>query len=82
MNVSGPALAGSGSGIIAFNPNDTSDFQYDVTRADLAALRPVVGGSAAGLAITKGRLTGPATAWRFAGDGTVTNLDAFSISAL
>src|SRR6185503_806172 len=37
LNVSGPAIAGNGSGIIAFNPSDTSDFQYDVTRADLAA---------------------------------------------
>ena len=45
-------------------------------------LRPVIGGSAAGLAITKGRLTGPTTAWRFAGDGTFSNLDAFGISAL
>jgi hypothetical protein len=82
LNVAGPAIAGSGSGIIAFNERDASDFQYDVTRADLAALRPVVGGSAAGLAITKGRLTGPTSAWRFAGDGTVSNLDVFGLSAL
>jgi autotransporter translocation and assembly factor TamB len=82
LDVSGPALAGTGSGTIALNPRDSSDFQYDITRADLAALRPVAGGSAAGLVITKGRLTGPTTASRFAGDGTLGNLDAFGIKAL
>jgi autotransporter translocation and assembly factor TamB len=82
LNLSGPVLAGTGSGIIAFNGRDTSDFQYDLTRADLTGLRPVLGGSAAGLVITKGRLTGPATAWQFKGDGTMSNLDAFGISAL
>ena len=82
LSVSGPALAATGSGTIALNSRDTSDFQYDITRADLAALRAVIGGSAAGLAITKGRLTGPMTASRFAGDGTLSSLDAFSITAL
>jgi autotransporter translocation and assembly factor TamB len=82
LDLSGPALAGTGSGTIAFNPREASDFQYDITRADLAALRPVFGGSAAGLAVTKGRLTGPTAASRFAGDGTLSNLDAFGINAL
>ena len=82
LNLSGPALAGTGSGIIALNARDTSDFQYDVTRADISGLRPVLGGSASGLVITRGRLTGPMTAPRFAGDGTLSNLDAFGINAL
>ena len=82
FSVSGPALSGTGSGLVAFNPREMSDFQYDITRADLAALRPIVGGSATGLATTKGRWTGPMAAPRFAGDGTISNLDAFGITAL
>ncbi len=82
FNVSGPAISGTGSGLVALNPNDMSDFQYDITRADLAALRPVVGGSATGLVNTKGRWTGSMAAPRFAGDGTLSNLDAFGITAL
>jgi hypothetical protein len=82
LSVSGPALAATGSGVLAFNSRDVSDFQYEVTRADLAGLRPVIGGSAAGLAITRGRLTGPMTASRFAGDATLSNVDAFGITAL
>jgi len=82
VSVSGPALAATGSGTIALSSRASSDFQYDVTRADLGELRAVIGGSAAGLVVTKGRVTGPIAASRFAGDGTLSSLDAFSINAL
>jgi autotransporter translocation and assembly factor TamB len=82
LDVSAPALDATASGLIALNGRDSSDFQYDVTRADLAALQPITGGSAKGLAITKGRLTGPTTALRAAGAGTLSGLDAFGINAL
>ena len=82
LDVSGPALDATASGSVALNGRDSSDFQYEVTRADLAALRPITGGSAEGLAITKGRLTGPTTALRAVGDATLSSLNAFGIKAL
>ena len=82
LEVTGPGLAGTGSGVVALNTRDASDFQYDVTRADLEVLRPLLGGSAAGSASTKGRLTGTQAATRATGDGTASNLNAFGISAL
>ena len=82
LDVSGPALDATASGSVALNGRDSSDFQYEVTRADLAALRPITGGSAEGLAITKGRLTGPTTSLRATGDATLSSLNAFGIKAL
>jgi autotransporter translocation and assembly factor TamB len=82
LTVAGPAFAGEGSGIVPLNDRDAIDFQYDVTQADLAALRPVLGRPAAGMGRTTGRLTGPFSALRAAGDATFSNLDAFGINAL
>ena len=82
LNVSGPALEGRGSGTSAFADGDTSDFQYDVTRADLRQLRSVIGQDVGGTISTKGRLTGPSTALHLVGDATVNQLDGFNVTAL
>src|SRR5206468_9896317 len=46
LEVGGPALDARGSGRVAFESTAPSDFQYDIMRADLAELRPVIGGQA------------------------------------
>ena len=69
--VSGPAIEGRGSGTIAFAADRPSDFQYDIAHAELSQLTSLTGQNAAGLLSTKGRLTGPWTALRLAGDASV-----------
>jgi len=82
LDVRGPALEGRGNGSVAFAGDVTSDFAYDLTRADLARLQSVIGGNAGGTLTTKGRLTGPWTALRAAGDASIAQLDAAEINAL
>ena len=78
----GPAIDGRGNGTVAFADDVTSDFTYDLTRADLTQLQWLTGQSAAGTLATNGRLTGPWTALRATGDAAVTRLDAFDLNAL
>jgi hypothetical protein len=82
LDVHGPALEGNGTGTVTFHEATTTDFEYDVTRADLAQLRWLIGQDVGGTVSTKGRITGPSTALRAAGDATVNRLDGFAVSAL
>ena len=79
---SGPAIDGRASGKIAFSGDGATDLQYDIERADLAALKSMTGQDAAGTITTKGRLNGPSDALHAAGDGTINQLDAFGVTAL
>lgn len=82
LDVRGPALDGRGSGTLAFTDEVTSDFGYDLTRADLAQLQWLTGQEAAGTLATKGRLTGPWSALHAAGDASIAQLDALDLNAL
>ena len=82
IDLRGPAIDGGGSGSVAFMDVTTSDFTYDVRRAELAQLQPLTGQNAGGTLATKGQLTGPWTSLRVAGEASVTQLDALEISAL
>ena len=82
LDLRGPALDGRGSGAIAFAGDATSDFSYDLTRADLAQLQWLTGQQAAGTLTTRGRLTGPWSALRAAGDASIAQLDALDLNAL
>jgi hypothetical protein len=82
LDVRGPAFEGQGGGMVAFTGDVTSDFSYDLVRADCAQLQPWIGQTMSGVLATKGRLTGPWTALRAAGDASVTQLDAFDVHAL
>ncbi|HMB79398.1 MAG TPA: translocation/assembly module TamB domain-containing protein, partial [Vicinamibacterales bacterium] len=82
LDARGPALDGHGNGTVTFGDDTTSDFTYDLTRADLAELSWLTGQDVNGTVVTKGRLTGPWTALRAAGDASVVKLDAFDVSAL
>lgn len=82
LDLRGPAIDGRGNGTVAFTDEVTSDFSYDLLRADLAQLQSLIGQAASGTLATKGRLTGPWTALRAAGDASVAQLDAYEIGAL
>jgi len=82
LETSAPALAARGSGTISFAAGRPSAFDYDIARADLALLRPVVGGTAAGSVATTGRLTGPYDKLRLAGDATASDVEASGVTAL
>lgn len=82
IEVHGPALDGRGSGTVAFTNVTTSDFTYDLTRADLLQLRTLTGQDVGGTVSTRGRLTGPWTALRASGDATVNQLDGYDVNAL
>ena len=82
LAVAGPAIAGTASGVIPLTAKDAFDLQYDVTRSDLAGLRPLTGQTASGLGATKGRLSGPLAALHAVGDVLLSNFDASGISAL
>ena len=80
--VSGPAIEGHGSGTVAFTADAPSDFEYDITRADLSQLTALTGQTATGLLSTKGRLTGPWTAMRLAGDASAQQPSSGGVTAL
>jgi autotransporter translocation and assembly factor TamB len=82
VEVSGGAIEGRGHGTIALVDGAASDFDYDLTRVDLGQLRALHGRDLSGVVASKGRLTGPSSALRFIGNGTVTELNAFDVSAL
>lgn len=82
LEAAGDTIEGRGSGTLALDDAGTTRFDYDVTRADAAALRQLTGVDAAGLIATKGHVEGPWSSLHFTGDGTITQLDAFTVTAL
>ena len=79
--IAGPELEGTGQGTIGLGENPTTDFTYDITRLDLSKARDLTGFEASGIAVTKGRLTGPPDAMRAAGDATITDLSTSDLRA-
>jgi autotransporter translocation and assembly factor TamB len=77
-DLQGPAVAGHVTGVVAFGQSEATALDYELTRLDLARIDPRTRGSVA----TKGRLSGPYAALRFAGDATVSDLSAPGIDAL
>src|SRR5262249_36413415 len=57
-------------------------FTYTIGRADLGRLEPVIGRRLGGNLATAGRATGPWTALRIAGDGSVNALEASGVDAV
>jgi len=79
--MAGAELEGTGQGSIGLGENPTTDFTYDITRLDLSKARELTGLEASGIAVTKGRLTGPPDAMRAAGEATITDLSASDLRA-
>jgi len=82
LDAAGPAIEGRGHGTIALDDDQTTSFEYDVTRADLAELKSLTGSDAAGTVASKGRVDGPWRALHAVGDGSIAQLDAFNVKAL
>jgi translocation and assembly module TamB len=83
LEARGAAIQGRGSGrVVLAGDAITSDFQYDLARADLARLGALVGQELAGTISTTGRITGPYSALRASGDATVNQLQGFDVTAL
>jgi len=78
----GPAVEGNGNGTVAFTDDVTSDFNYDLARVELEQMSSIVGEGVHGTLSTKGRLNGPWTAMRAAGDASIAHLNALDVDAL
>ena len=82
VEAAGDTIEGRGSGTVTLDEAGTTRFDYDITHADAASLRPLTGIEASGQIATKGTFTGPWSTLRFTGDATVTQLDGFNVKAL
>ena len=82
VQVAGPAIDAQGAGILLLDGERSSQFDYDIARADLSLARGVLGREVFGEMTTKGRLTGPTTALRLEGQATLNRLEASGIKAL
>lgn len=82
LQMTGAAIEGTGDGEIAFDDVRSSNFAYDIRRAELGGFQQLLGSAIAGQIVTRGRMTGPLSASRFVGDGTVSNLEASGVKAL
>jgi hypothetical protein len=70
-----------GSGARRSSCASDSDLEYEVKRADLRRLEPLIPGTVSGLLATKGRVTGPIDRPRLKGEGTVVGLKAPDVEA-
>lgn len=82
LSMEGPAMALSARGSLGLAADSSSSLDYDVTRADLARLRDLLGRDASGLLVTKGTFTGPSAAMQLEGEGTLAQLKAGGFEAL
>ncbi|HEY7286258.1 MAG TPA: AsmA-like C-terminal region-containing protein, partial [Vicinamibacterales bacterium] len=82
LDVAGPAIQGKASGDVALDDRQPSNLAFQIDSADLARLESLIGVKAGGLLSSTGHLTGPWTAVRLAGEGSVAPLDAFDVKAL
>ena len=82
LDLSGRSLSGTGHGTIGLAEDRATNFDYDITSADLDRLRPVTTIDAAGGVISKGHVSGPWTALRVVGDATLDRLAGYDVTAL
>ncbi|MGE3956389.1 MAG: translocation/assembly module TamB domain-containing protein [Vicinamibacterales bacterium] len=81
FSTSGPGADIEASGTLELDGVRSAAIEYRVTRADLPALREVLGRDLGGRAVTAGRITGPTGRLRFAGEATVTDLAVSGVEA-
>ncbi len=80
--VAGPAIDAKGAGSVMLDGERSSQFDYEIARADLSLARDVLGREVFGEISTKGRLTGPTTALRLEGEATVNRIEASGVKAM
>ncbi|HWW82803.1 MAG TPA: translocation/assembly module TamB domain-containing protein, partial [Vicinamibacterales bacterium] len=82
INVKSSALDGHGAGKVAIVDGQESAFDYEITHADLAQLKDVIGRDLGGQLSTNGRLTGTNTAPHVKGSAAIMELRASDLAAL
>jgi autotransporter translocation and assembly factor TamB len=78
----GPAIDAEGSGRVEFDGTRSSQFDYDITRGELAQIADLIGRQMSGEVVTKGQLTGPLSRIHLIGAGSLARLDVSGIKAL
>jgi autotransporter translocation and assembly factor TamB len=78
---SGPQFDLQGSGTIALDEAEPSEFDYEIGRADLALLGDAFNG-VSGTLVTAGRLTGPGAALHVVGDAGLDHVSASGVTAV
>ena len=81
LEASGPALTGSGTGVVSLSGDAGTLFDYTVARADLSQFPDIAARGVAGIVFTKGRASGPYSALRFVGSASAAPLKAPNASA-
>jgi autotransporter translocation and assembly factor TamB len=82
LRLAGPSLDASGEGTVELDGSRSGSFVYRITRADLARVSDWLRRPVQGELSTVGRLTGPTTALRVAGEATVTRFEVADLRAL
>jgi len=82
LEISGSAVAGHASGLLALDGQKPSRLDYAIDHADLSQLEALIGRKVPGDLATTGQLTGPLDRVRLAGNGTVNRFEISSVSAL
>ncbi len=81
LRITGPELVARGSGILEFDGQKSSRFDYVIEHAELPALEELLGRHVPGDLLTSGQMTGPIDRLRFVGSGTVNHLATSGVSA-
>ena len=82
VRAGGDAISGGASGTLGLTGDRPVDFVYDLTHADLARLRDVIGRDASGFVAAKGTASGTLGELRLAGHANVTEFAMPGVSAL
>jgi len=82
FEAAGPAATVSGDGTLAFGELGVSDFDYTVSRADLAVLGAHANVTLAGTLMTTGRLSGPFASMHLDGNATLSDFSGYDVTAL
>lgn len=81
-SMQGPAVALTAKGRVTLDDRHESSLDYDVTRADLPQLEELLGRQLQGQVVTAGTLSGPPSAMRVTGTGSLAQLAAGRVNAL
>jgi autotransporter translocation and assembly factor TamB len=82
MALNGAAIDGTAAGTIELDGVRGSQLDYEITRGDLAQLTALTGTDAVGTFATSGRMSGPTTELRFAGQASASQLQVAGVKVL
>jgi hypothetical protein len=82
VRAAGDTISGTAGGTVELTGAQSVDVTYDLTRADLARLREIMGREASGQVAAKGTATGTLTELHLVGNANITQFAAEGVSAL